>query len=316
VPIGTRDDGEAVTVPSHDLVVLIAGPAASGKSTLALGLMERLAQRAHQICVVDPEGDYEAFGDLRLGVRGDDQAADHIFGLLEPSVRTVAADLLELPMVGRPRFCIDLLAGVGELHRRAARPHWLVLDEAHHLLPPMARIPLWLRALVMVTIDPAGISPVLLARVDVVIATGNEPYQTLRTFCLATDEPSPGMDPIEIGWGEALLWQRRTAEGPVRLQTIPTRTAHRRHRRKYAQGAVGYAPNLARFLEIADQAGDVVWLFHLCRGDYENWFRRVIKDDDLAEEGSRIAVAIDFRTPAEARNLVHRAIVRRYAGPG
>src|SRR6266508_2670137 len=57
VPIGTRDDGGAVTLPSHNLVVPIAGPAASGKSTMALGLMERLAQRAHQICVVDPEGD-------------------------------------------------------------------------------------------------------------------------------------------------------------------------------------------------------------------------------------------------------------------
>jgi adenylylsulfate kinase-like enzyme len=56
-------DGTTATVPPYGLNILIAGPSASGKSTLALGITERLISAAYQVCIVDPEGDY---GTLRV----------------------------------------------------------------------------------------------------------------------------------------------------------------------------------------------------------------------------------------------------------
>ena len=48
-------------LPPHGLNVLIAGPSGSGKSTTATGLLERLEEHRYQFCIIDPEGDYEAF---------------------------------------------------------------------------------------------------------------------------------------------------------------------------------------------------------------------------------------------------------------
>ncbi|MGH7929110.1 MAG: HAD hydrolase family protein, partial [Candidatus Binatia bacterium] len=58
VVIGSHEDGTPVTVPPYGLNILIAGPSASGKSTLAVGIIERLIKGAYQVCIVDPEGDY------------------------------------------------------------------------------------------------------------------------------------------------------------------------------------------------------------------------------------------------------------------
>ncbi|TIT54064.1 MAG: phosphoglycolate phosphatase, partial [Mesorhizobium sp.] len=47
----------------------------------------------------------------------------------------VVVNGLSLRVNERPDFFADLLPGLGSFRRRTARPHWLVIDEAHHLLP-------------------------------------------------------------------------------------------------------------------------------------------------------------------------------------
>src|SRR5262249_55189318 len=66
--LGSRPDGEEVRLPPYGLNVLIAGPSGSGKSTIATGVLERLAERRYQFCIIDPEGDYEGLeGTVALG---------------------------------------------------------------------------------------------------------------------------------------------------------------------------------------------------------------------------------------------------------
>ena len=50
-----------MTFPPARQNLLLAGTSGSGKSTLATGLLERLGERGYQLCVIDPEGDYESF---------------------------------------------------------------------------------------------------------------------------------------------------------------------------------------------------------------------------------------------------------------
>jgi HAD superfamily hydrolase (TIGR01484 family) len=330
IPLGTRPDGESISLPSHDLVILVAGPPMSGKSTLTLGLMERLTERGHQICVVDPEGDYESFGEVKVEVRRMRQASSRVVELLELPERNVCVDLLGLSMAERPGFGADLLAGIATLQHATARPHWLVLDEAHHLFPfDATTLPEYPPGLVLVTVDLATVSQSILDRVDVVITTGETAGETMRAFYRAVDEPLAPILPSNLTWGECLVSIRQSNEPPFPVRIVPTRTRHRRHRRKYDLGDVGpgrgfyfrgpdddrtdYAPNLSRFAELALLVDDDVWLFHLHRGDYERWFREVARDDELACETARIATTAG--SPDESRLQLRTAIIERYAGP-
>jgi hypothetical protein len=55
--LGHNDDGE-LAVPAYGANLLLAGPSAAGKSTLAAGLLERLRDHRYQFLVLDPEGDH------------------------------------------------------------------------------------------------------------------------------------------------------------------------------------------------------------------------------------------------------------------
>src|SRR5439155_1330729 len=64
--------------------VLIAGPSGSGKSNLALGVLERLVEREYQFCVLDPEGDYETFQPAAaLGNKEGAPSVDEVLRVLE-----------------------------------------------------------------------------------------------------------------------------------------------------------------------------------------------------------------------------------------
>ncbi len=59
--LGKRENGNDLTLHPARQNLLLAGTSGSGKSTLATGLLERLGERGYQLCVIDPEGDYENF---------------------------------------------------------------------------------------------------------------------------------------------------------------------------------------------------------------------------------------------------------------
>jgi HAD superfamily hydrolase (TIGR01484 family) len=59
--LGTDADGREVHVRPYGINLLVVGTSGSGKSTVATGLLERLAERKYTFCIIDPEGDYEEF---------------------------------------------------------------------------------------------------------------------------------------------------------------------------------------------------------------------------------------------------------------
>ncbi len=337
IRVGTRAEGEEVRLHPYGVAVLVAGASGSGKSTFAKGVLERLADQGYQFCIVDPEGDYALLeGTIVLG---DKERAPTVAGaleVLEQPNRNVVVNLLGLGLDERPAFFARLLPGLQDLRSRTGRPHWIVVDEAHHLLPAPSdlvsvTLPRTLLGMMLITVHPEHVTPAVLSSIDVVVAIGKSADDTLRAFSEAVGAHLPPTLPSTSAPGEAILWRRRTgARDPVWVRTLPPRSEHRRHVRKYATGELGEdksfyfrgpagqlnlrAQNLGVFMQLAHGVDDETWLHHLRQQDYSRWFREAIKDEALAAEAAGVENQSGL-SPKESRELIKAAIERRYTMP-
>ena len=335
--IGTRAEGGQVRLDPYGTAVLVAGESGSGKSTFAKGVLERIAEQGYQFCIVDPEGDYALLeGGIVLGDKERPPTVAGTLEVLEQPNRNVVVNLLGLGLDERPAFFSKLLPGLQDLRSRTGRPHWIVVDEAHHLLPAPSdlvsvTLPRSLSGMLLVTVHPEHVAPAVLSSIDVGVAIGRSAGDTLRAFADAVEARLPSSLPVSAAPGEAILWRRRPeAQDPIWIRTHPPKSEHRRHVRKYAtgeldearsfyfRGASGQlnlrAQNLGLFMQLADGIDDETWLHHLKQGDYSRWFREHIKDEELASE----AVAVENQpglSPMESRGLIKAAIERRYTMP-
>jgi hypothetical protein len=221
---------------------LLAGSSASGKSMLVTGILERLAEQRYQFCVVDPEGDYEDLPEaIVLGSAQRPPSMPEILTALQKPDVNVVIDLVSLPRQDRPAFFLSLLPRLLELRAKTGRPHWIVVDETHHLLPahwkaaPMI-LPQAFSSMLYVTVHPDSVAPAVLGEVDLIAVTGTAPESTLAKFCKAVDAEVPGIPTTKLEHGQALVWPLRPQEPPFKLQIAPAQTSLRRHRRKYAEG--------------------------------------------------------------------------------
>ena len=335
--VGTRAEGEEVRLDPYGTAVLVAGASGSGKSTFAKGVLERLAEQGYQYCIVDPEGDYAMLeGTIVLG---DKERAPTVAGaleVLEQPNRNVVVNLLGLGLDERPAFFSRLLPGLQDLRSRTGRPHWIVVDEAHHLLPAPSdlvsvTLPRTLSGMLLITVHPEHVAPAVLSSIDVVVGIGRSADETLRAFGEAVGAHLPSTLPSPTGPGEAIIWRRRPeARDPVWVRTFPPKAEHRRHVRKYATGDLGEdrsfyfrgptgqlnlrAQNLGVFMQLADGVDDETWLHHLQEQEYSRWFRKAIKDQDLAAEAAGVENQPGL-SPKESRELIKAAIERRYTMP-
>ena len=222
-----------------------------------------------------------------------------------------------------------------ELRKRFGRPHWIVVDEAHHMLPPSwgpasTGLPRRLESTLFITVDPDQVAPPALATVDLVLAIGSDPAATLAMFARAVGEPEPPIPRADLKPGEAIAWWRRGDEPPFWIRSVPPRMERKRHHRKYAEGELSpelsfffrgadgrlklRAQNLQIFMQLAEGVDDDTWLFHLRKHDYSAWFREAIKDEGLAEAAE--SVERDGALPAEeSRARLVALIQERYTGP-
>jgi hydroxymethylpyrimidine pyrophosphatase-like HAD family hydrolase len=338
--LGTRDTGEDANILPYGCNLLIAGPSGSGKSTITKSLLERLLDRHYQFCIVDPEGDYDALeGAVTIGGGKHGPAVEEVLQLLMKPEANVVANLVGLPLADRPGFFLALLPRLQEMRSRTGRPHWIVVDETHHLLPTtwtpaLAVLPQQLERMVFVTVHPEHILPTVLEAVSSVIAVGPEPEKTILRFCEAMKESPPqsclAAGPEVTDPEQILLWPRREAVAPYRVKVTPSRAEHRRHVRKYAEGELPAercfffrgpanklnlrAQNLILFNQMAAGVDDATWLHHLRHGDYSRWFRVGIHDDVLAEQAAEIEKMTD--APAqETRQRIKELIERYYTVP-
>src|SRR4030095_2275680 len=126
--LGHNDSGEEITIPPAGVNLLLAGSSGSGKSVLAIGVLERLGARGYQFCVIDPEGDYEVFPRvILLGGPNHAPAVPDILPALEQAAANVVVSLVGLRLQDRPAFFAALLPRLQELRVQTGRPHWLLL---------------------------------------------------------------------------------------------------------------------------------------------------------------------------------------------
>ncbi len=85
--------------------MLIAGASGGGKSTAAMGLIEKITDRGFQLCVLDPEGDYaDLEGALVLGDAKSAPRLPEIVELFGTPEQNIVVNLLEIDIADRPRF--------------------------------------------------------------------------------------------------------------------------------------------------------------------------------------------------------------------
>jgi phosphoglycolate phosphatase (TIGR01487 family) len=134
--VAARSDGQPVFIRPHRGGALIAGLSGSGKSTLATALLEGVIAGGFKICVFDPEGDYSS---LRSTVAlGDAKAPPRLAEVLKglDSLRhCLVVNMRSVSMEDRPAAFAAFAAALVEMHGRTGRPHWILVDEAHHVLP-------------------------------------------------------------------------------------------------------------------------------------------------------------------------------------
>lgn len=329
IRVGVDENGAPIQIPPFGTRALISGPSGSGKSTIVSGLLERLAGAEYQFCVIDPEGDYENLDEpVNVGDETLPPAADQVLQLISKGENTVV-NLLSVPVPDRPAFAGRLLQRIQSIKQHIGLPHWLLLDEAHHMLPagqtPHANGDQF-GSEVLVTVHPRSIDPKALESINVAVIVGPNAQRTLEECSAVLGRP---VEPIagDVQGLEVLLWFCKDSQKAIRMHVEPAEAERRRHRRKYAEGDLREksfifrgpedrlklrAQNLALFVQIAEGVDEVTWQHHLEAGDYSAWVRSAIKDELLADEIAEIERA--GLAPAESLEQIRAAIERLYTG--
>ena len=334
--LGVRTDGSEVVLQPQGTSVLLVGSSGSGKSRLAAGALERLAECEYQFCVVDPEGDYSELPEaIVLGDSQREPSVAEVLDVLAKPGENVVVNLLGTEVERRPAFFHALLPELQELRAATGRPHWIVVDEAHHLLPASSAVAALtpsreLDGIHFITVHPQLMAAPALSAIDLIIAVGRAPENLIHAWSAMLGLQPTGLETTTLEPGEALAWRRGDDSPAFRFHMASPRGVRRRHQRKYAEGKIPdylsfyfrgphgklnlRAQNLNLFLQLADGVDDATWLHHLRRGDYSRWFRDVIRDEDLAAEASR--VERDPQLDAQAtRAAIHAAVEQRYTHP-
>jgi hydroxymethylpyrimidine pyrophosphatase-like HAD family hydrolase len=335
IPLGTRPDGAPVHLPPYGHNLLVAGPSGCGKSTFTAGVIERLIEKDYQVCIVDPEGDYGTLRDVvALGNQWRAPSVSETLAILEDPKINLSINLLGISLHDRPEFFAQLIPNLQAMRARTGRPHWLVLDEAHHMLPDTwghagSALPQRLGETILVTVHPEHIAPTVLAPIQIVIAVGPSPEETLARFAKAAGRALVWPEGLSYEPERAVAWFVGDGRTPISMLPIPGRAERIRHHRKYAEGDLRWhsfyfrgpdgrhnlkAQNLAIFCQIAQGIDEATWMFHLQRGDYSRWFRHAVRDDFLAEEAERVEHRTDL-APWQTRQMITELVRARYTLP-
>jgi hypothetical protein len=294
-----------------------------------------MVEKSLEFCVFDPEGDYaELDGAVSVGDAKTAPILDETLNLLRKLSANVVVNTQALRVTERPTFFARILPQVMSLRARTGRPHWLLIDEAHHLLTAdradvIQVLPEHMPATIFVTVHPETMLPAALKRVEYVITLGPNAAQVIRNFCKAIGEKPPPRAPAHAE-DEVLFWERSARKAPIAVKALRPQQAKNRHVRKYAEGELPKdfsfyfrgpdnrlnlrAQNLMLFAQIAEGVDDATWEHHRRIGDYSGWFRRVIKDEELAAEAAAAESDANL-DPAESRVRIIDAIHRRYTAP-
>ncbi|MFO0864600.1 MAG: HAD-IIB family hydrolase [Gemmataceae bacterium] len=334
--IGIDESKREIHLPAYGRGILIAGPSGSGKSTATTSFLERLVEQHLQFCVIDPEGDYDSLDFApALGTPKGAASVEEVLAVLAQPKQNAVVNLVGMRIGDRPGFFLQLLPQLLQMRTRVGRPHWIIVDEAHHLLPaawdPVMQVfPSDINRIAYITVHADQVHRTALNTVETVLAVGRDPDGTIVSFCNAVNGSCPGPTSAQLESGEVLLWNSKSRSVPRTVRLNLPKSERRRHLRKYAEGELPpdrsfyfrgpdgklnlRAQNLMLFLQLADGVDDATWMFHLQQADYSRWFRERIKDDDLAREAEEVEQKPNLSAEA-GRAAIRAAVERRYTLP-
>ncbi|HEY3276170.1 MAG TPA: HAD-IIB family hydrolase [Syntrophorhabdaceae bacterium] len=330
--LGETLTGEPAFLKPYGENVLLAGTSGGGKSTLATRFVEDLVSHRYQAVIIDPEGDYANL--QPAAILGTTRAAPdpaEVLKLLENPLQHVVVSLTGVSRDQRPSYFEEILPRLLEIRGRLGHPHWIIIDETHHVMPAsrtpaVGLFPEGISGLMFVTVDPGHVTPSLLPMIDVLLTIGDAPEQTIRDFSALTGREPPLFDTSGLKPGDAFIWPVHKS-APVRFKGSPPEMERQRHKRKYAEGELSpetsfyfrgpesrlnlRAQNLMLFIQVAEGIDDETWLYHLKRGDYSQWFRGSIKDDDLADTAKEVE-SLEGIGASVSRERIKSLIEERY----
>ncbi|MBD2178618.1 HAD-IIB family hydrolase [Pseudanabaena sp. FACHB-1998] len=333
--LGKLDGDRDVYIQPLNRNIMLAGISGGGKSTLATGLIERFIDKSYQVCIIDPEGDYQSFDKtVILGNAQQIPTSAEVLTVLSKPEQNLIVNLMGVKINDRPLFLAQLLPSLLEMRVRTGRPHWIVIDEVHHMFHAdwnaAVTLPQSVNGILMVTVHPEHVATSALSLIDTVIAV-KSPMQTFKDFCTTVGHPLPN-DPLslELASGSAVAWFLTTEDQPFQFEVIRPLQERQRHMRNYAEGNLGNdrcfffrgennqlnlkAQNLIMFIQLAAGVDDRTWLHHLHLQDYSRWLQNSIKDKSLAAEVSEIETDTNL-SPTDSRDRIKLAIEKRYTLP-
>ena len=333
VKLGRASDRDIMLDP-YAANIMICGTSGSGKSTLTTGILERLCNDGYQFCILDPEGDYSAIDNaIVLGAPKRAPLVEEVIDVLRDSTRNAVVNMLGIAVDHRPEFFAKLVPALAELRTRTGRPHWLVVDEAHHLLPvssqPVAELGLRPHGTLYITVHPGSVAQPVIDTINTVLVVGDNPDKTVREFFkVASIKQAPHVPSEKLPTGRVLYWDTKTNLACI-VDTEKPQTERTRHSRKYVEGNLGShsfvfrgpegklnlkATNLMLFLMLADGVDEDTWTFHLRRGEYSQWFRTNVKDPELADIAQQIE-SDESLNAQTSRARIRAEIEKRYTLP-
>jgi hydroxymethylpyrimidine pyrophosphatase-like HAD family hydrolase len=337
IQLGRHPDETPFKISPYSRGVLVTGKSMAGKTTLAAAFLEQLLDHQYQFCLIDPEGDYDHYEGSPAVIRVGD--ADHapevktIVALLKNPGQSCLVCLVAVPMEKRHGFFRKLANLLVQEQALLGHPHWLILDEVHHLLgtvpePPFLELPEYFKNFMMLTTSPDLVNPVLLRQVDIVLVPGKNAQNAIQLFATLTGRLAPtetGTDqPLQ---GQALVWDCLEKLPPFLIDTLVPTVHLQRHKRKYAKGDLKEhsfyfngpkglqlkARNLADFIQISGQVDGDTWEYHLQRHDYSSWFGGAIGDQELARAARTIEAA--GHDSEASREEIKKLVEENYTGP-
>ncbi len=211
-------------MPVYGTTLLAPRTSDRERSPLIIGVTGRLAEAGYQFLAIDPRGDHEApEGAVILGDKKRAPTIDEVLKGLARAGQSLIVNLLGVPSQKRQTFFEDLLPRVRELRIRTGRPHWVIVDGAHYMMPVMQRAiedgpvkgP---TGAMLIAMEPDEIPPGILCAIDTVIATGNKQEETVRKFCTACNQNCPPIPANKPQEGTALFWSRKSGHPPLPFQ--------------------------------------------------------------------------------------------------
>ena len=215
-------------MPVYGTNLLVSRTSEGEPTPVIAHLMGQLADAGYQFLAFDPRGAYQTFENaVVLGGPKRAPTTDEVLKTLTSTGQNLVVNLLGIPMQKRPAFFEGLVPRLREVCVRTGRPHWIILDEVHHLMPVMQRAiedgPVrGLTGAILIAMQPDELPSSLLCSLDTIIATGSKQREALQKFCAACNQPCPPFSEDRAEQGEALLWSRKEGGSPMFFRYGPS----------------------------------------------------------------------------------------------